>query len=67
MIQNDFVVMRRDHKATAEDLHTLLVLSRLLGLCSGYRALCAEMWTKAKVLESERRRRIGLIAARHRR
>lgn len=59
--------MRRDHKATAEDLHTLLVLSRLLGLCSGGRLLCAEMWTKAKELEAERRRRLELIATRHRR
>lgn len=57
--------MRRDHKASTEDLHTLLVLSRLLGLCSGEQYLNADMWTKAKELEVERKRRIELITSRH--
>lgn len=59
MIQTDFVEMRRiDNKVGAEDLHSLLVLSRLLGLCNGRSGLDADMWHRAKSLEKQRMRRI---------
>lgn len=59
MIQTDFVEMRRvDNKVGAEDLHSLLVLSRLLGLCNGRRALDADMWQRAKALQKQRKERI---------
>lgn len=54
-IQSDFVEMRKaERKVGAEDLHALLVLSRLLGLSRGRRTLDGEMWERAKRLEVER-------------
>lgn len=58
-IQTDFVQMRRNDKQSgADDLHALLVLSRLLGICRGDAQLSAEMWEKAKRMETQRRERL---------
>uniref|UniRef100_U5EXQ7 Mini-chromosome maintenance complex-binding protein n=1 Tax=Corethrella appendiculata TaxID=1370023 RepID=U5EXQ7_9DIPT len=64
MIQNDFVKMRQDETVTADDLHQLLVLSRLLGLIRGKSALDMESWNHAKELEIERRNRVEMFVKR---
>lgn len=61
MIENDFVEMRRKSGATADDLHSLIVLSRLIALCRGRTSLSGELWQHAKSLETERRKRIASI------
>lgn len=61
MIENDFVEMRREGGATADDLHSLIVLSRLIALCRGKTSLTDELWKHAKTLEIERRKRIASI------
>lgn len=58
MIQSDFVEMRRDFNATADDLHMLLILSRMLGIIQGKTTLDSELWSQAKAMENERRQRI---------
>lgn len=61
MIQTDFVQMRSINKEMgAQDLHSLLVLSRLLGLWNGRSALDADMWQHAKALEQQRKERIDI-------
>lgn len=61
MVQDEFVQMRRlDPQAGADDLHALLVLSRYLGMCQGRRVLDAEMWQRAKELETERKARLAV-------
>lgn len=58
MVQDEFVQMRRlDPKVGADDLHSLLVLSRYLGMCQGLRTMDAT-WPRAKVLEAERKARL---------
>ncbi len=64
MIENDFVEMRRDNAATADDLHALIVLSRLIALCRGKTSLNGELWQHAKSLETERRKRISSTPSR---
>lgn len=59
MIQNDFVEMRRTFNATADDLHSLLIISRMLGIIQGKTMLDTECWTRAKQMEQERRHRIN--------
>lgn len=61
-IQTDFLEMRRSFNATADDLHILLVLSRLLGIIQGKKMLDAETWNHAKAMETERRDRINAIS-----
>lgn len=61
MIENDFVEMRRERGATTDDLHSLIVLSRLIALCRGKISLSGELWQHAKSLEDERRKRITSI------
>lgn len=58
MIQDDFVRMRREKNAVMEDLHNLMVLSRLLGLVQGKKSLDEESWKRALFLEEERAARI---------
>lgn len=63
IIQNDFVEMRRENnKVNAEDLHSLLVLSRLLGLSEGKKVIDQNCWERAKCLEQERKSRIKEIS-----
>lgn len=62
MIQNDFVEMRRNFNATADDLHSLLILSRMMGILQGKQVLDTNIWNEAKRMEEERRRRVELLA-----
>lgn len=61
MIQEDFIEMRRTFNATADDLHMMLILSRMLGIIHGKTALDAESWSQAKLMEAERRKRIDAL------
>lgn len=58
-VEDDFVDMRKDdpQSVSAEDLHRLLVVARLLCLSVGETALSRDSWFKAKLLETERRSR----------
>ncbi|KAH8263240.1 hypothetical protein KR044_006435 [Drosophila immigrans] len=59
MIQQYFVDMRKANvKSNADDLHGLLVLSRLLGIGRGKLALDKETWHLATEYESKRRQRL---------
>ncbi|XP_055083153.1 mini-chromosome maintenance complex-binding protein [Periophthalmus magnuspinnatus] len=59
-VEDDFVDMRKDdpQSISAEDLHRLLVVARLLSLSVGVTALSRESWSKAKHLETLRRGRM---------
>lgn len=62
MIQTDFVEMRKANcKVGADELHKLLVLSRLLAIASGKSKLDKESWEKAKNMESIRGNRLENI------
>lgn len=61
MIQEDFVEMRRSFNASADDLHMMLILSRMLGIIQGKKTLDAESWNQAKLMEAERRKRVELL------
>lgn len=59
MIEKDFVEIRKtDKNFGAEDLHSLLVFSRLYGIAQGKQHLDQEIWRISKDLETERKRRI---------
>nr|XP_017024050.1 mini-chromosome maintenance complex-binding protein isoform X1 [Drosophila kikkawai] len=59
MIQQEFVDMRKANvKSNADDLHGLLVLSRLLGIARGKQALDKETWQLAIEFEAKRRQRL---------
>ncbi|XP_055908150.1 mini-chromosome maintenance complex-binding protein [Eupeodes corollae] len=59
MIQTDFVEMRKANaKVGADELHRLLVLSRLLAIATGKTQFDTESWDKAKQMEETRLRRI---------
>lgn len=62
MVENSFVEMRKDFNATADDLHSMLILSRMLGIIANKPALDAESWDRATEMESERRKRVNLLA-----
>lgn len=65
MIQNDFVQMKKENgEVSAQDLHSLLVLSRLLGLSQVKSCMSREIWEQAKQLERERKGRIDLLSKR---
>uniref|UniRef100_A0A1A9X0J6 Mini-chromosome maintenance complex-binding protein n=1 Tax=Glossina brevipalpis TaxID=37001 RepID=A0A1A9X0J6_9MUSC len=58
MIQNDFVKMRKINSTTScDDLHILLVLSRLLAIARGKKVLDKESWELAKTMEEQRKQR----------
>ncbi|XP_034129011.1 mini-chromosome maintenance complex-binding protein [Drosophila guanche] len=62
MIQQDFVDMRKaNSKSNADDLHGLLVLSRLLGIARGKDALDKETWQLATEFEAKRRQRLQAL------
>ncbi|XP_013110369.2 mini-chromosome maintenance complex-binding protein [Stomoxys calcitrans] len=62
MIQNDFVEMRKSDSVTsADDLHSLLVLSRLLAIARGKEVLDKESWELAKEMEVKRRHRLAAL------
>ncbi|OCT71317.1 hypothetical protein XELAEV_18034296mg [Xenopus laevis] len=58
-VEDDFVEMRKNdpQSISADDLHRLLVVSRLLSLSSGQTTLSREMWLRAKQLEQQRKSR----------
>ncbi|CAL8257078.1 unnamed protein product [Lota lota] len=58
-VEDDFVDMRKDdpQSISADDLHRLLVVSRLLCLSLGQTALSGEAWMRAKHIETLRRSR----------
>lgn len=67
MIQNAFVEMRRtNEKMTAEDLHSLLVLSRLIGLARGESTMSKKLWDHTIALETERKERVAQMTSRRR-
>ncbi|XP_011210863.2 mini-chromosome maintenance complex-binding protein [Bactrocera dorsalis] len=58
MIQNDFVEMRKNKSIRdAEELHHLLVLTRLLAVARGKNVLEKDAWELAKQMESTRQQR----------
>lgn len=59
MIESDFVKMRENSNSfQVENLHSLLVLSRLLGISKGLTRLDTDSWETAKMLELERMNRM---------
>lgn len=61
-VEDDFVDMRKDdpQSMTAEDLHRMLVVSRLLSVSCGQSSLSMDIWNKAKQMELLRTSRIQL-------
>ncbi|KAK5882086.1 hypothetical protein CesoFtcFv8_020709 [Champsocephalus esox] len=59
-VEDDFVDMRKDdpQSVSAEDLHSMLVVSRLLSLSLGLTSLCTDSWLRAKHMEVLRRSRV---------
>uniref|UniRef100_A0A1A8JLG5 Mini-chromosome maintenance complex-binding protein n=1 Tax=Nothobranchius kuhntae TaxID=321403 RepID=A0A1A8JLG5_NOTKU len=59
-VEEDFVEMRKDDPqgVSAEDLHRLLVVARLLSLSLGHTSLSRDSWLRAKHIETLRRSRI---------
>lgn len=63
MIENDFVEMRRSNKEIGpNELHSLLVLSRLIGLAKGRNIFDQNAWNLAKHMEEIRRNRLKDIS-----
>ncbi|KAG5682248.1 hypothetical protein PVAND_011612 [Polypedilum vanderplanki] len=58
MIEADFVKMRENSNFQVEDLHKLLVISRLIGISKGLKFLDKSSWEIAKHMESERKDRL---------
>lgn len=58
VIQQEFVAMRQSSNITAEDLHGLLVLTRLVCISEGKSSLDAACWKKACEMERERKSRL---------
>ncbi|XP_066457454.1 mini-chromosome maintenance complex-binding protein isoform X2 [Eleutherodactylus coqui] len=60
VVEDDFVDMRKrePQSITAEDLHRLLVVARLLSLSIGQTSLSQETWLRAKELEIQRKSRL---------
>jgi hypothetical protein len=60
-VQDDFVNERQNNghaSMTAEDLHSMLVLGRLLSMSYGLKTLTPEIWQKVKLMEKERKERV---------
>lgn len=58
MIETDFVKMREETNLQVEHLHSLLVVSRLIGVSKGQKTLDTSSWETAKRLEIERNNRV---------
>lgn len=55
IIQQDFVTIRQaDKEFFAENLHSLMVLARLMSLSYGLKTLTEDMWKKSVAMELER-------------
>ncbi|XP_028324391.1 mini-chromosome maintenance complex-binding protein isoform X2 [Gouania willdenowi] len=59
-VEDDFVDMRKDdpQSVSAEDLHRMLVVARLLSLSLGQTTLCRDSWMRAKHIEMQRKTRV---------
>ncbi|KAM8923929.1 mini-chromosome maintenance complex-binding protein isoform 2-T2 [Pelodytes ibericus] len=59
-VEDDFVDMRKTdpQSISADDLHLLLVVARLLSLSVGQTTLSRDRWLRAKQLEMERKKRL---------
>uniref|UniRef100_A0A3Q1HN31 Mini-chromosome maintenance complex-binding protein n=1 Tax=Acanthochromis polyacanthus TaxID=80966 RepID=A0A3Q1HN31_9TELE len=59
-VEDDFVDMRKDdpQSVSAEDLHRMLVVARLLSLSLGQTSLSRDSWLRAKHIEMLRRSRM---------
>uniref|UniRef100_A0A8D3EG04 Mini-chromosome maintenance complex-binding protein n=1 Tax=Scophthalmus maximus TaxID=52904 RepID=A0A8D3EG04_SCOMX len=59
-VEDDFVDMRKDdpQSISAEDLHRMLVVARLLSLSLGQTSLSRDSWLRAKHIEALRRSRV---------
>lgn len=59
-VEDDFVDMRKDdpQSISAEDLHRMLVVARLLSLSLGQTSLSTDSWLRAKHIEMLRRSRM---------
>ncbi|XP_067382817.1 mini-chromosome maintenance complex-binding protein [Channa argus] len=59
-VEDDFVDMRKDdpQSISAEDLHRMLVVARLLSLSLGQTSLARDSWQRAKHIEMLRRSRM---------
>lgn len=58
-IGEDYVSLRQEERTvSAFDLHTLLVLSRLLALSRGRSVMTSEDWNRAVEMETERKLRL---------
>lgn len=58
VVQEEFVRMRQNSNITAEDLHGLLVLARLICLSEGNGQLNVSCWRKACEMEAKRKARL---------
>ncbi|XP_049858770.1 mini-chromosome maintenance complex-binding protein-like isoform X2 [Schistocerca gregaria] len=59
VIENDFVQLRQEHpEVSAEDLHLMLVLARLVSLSCGQKMLTRQAWEKAVDMEKQRKERL---------
>lgn len=58
MIEEDFVKMREEANLEVQHLHSLLVISRLIGISMGMKNLDLTSWELAKKLELERHNRV---------
>ncbi|XP_030765573.1 mini-chromosome maintenance complex-binding protein [Sitophilus oryzae] len=58
LVQQEFVNMRQNGNVTAQDLHGLLVLCRLICISEGKQTLDPECWKRACEMEKERKARI---------
>ncbi|CAH1170646.1 unnamed protein product [Phaedon cochleariae] len=59
LVTNEFVNMRQQGAVSADDLHSMLVLSRLVAISQGKPNLDEESWTKACRLEHQRKDRLN--------
>ncbi|XP_050301033.1 mini-chromosome maintenance complex-binding protein [Anthonomus grandis grandis] len=60
LVQQEFVNMRQnDGNVTADDLHSLLVLARLVCISEGKTTLDADCWQRACQMEKERKSRLS--------
>ncbi|XP_069546068.1 mini-chromosome maintenance complex-binding protein isoform X2 [Brachyistius frenatus] len=59
-VEDDFVDMRKDdpQSISAEDLHRMLAVARLLSLSFGQTSLSRDSWLRAKHIEMQRRSRM---------
>ena len=44
---------------TADDLHLHLIVARMLSINAGFKTLSMDTWKKVKMLEANRKHRIG--------